>query len=47
MNALLRLTNYFADFTVFISNWLRTLSIYDKKRFQSNLMEQINQFLKS
>lgn len=32
MNALLRLTNYFADFTVFISNWLRTLSIYDKKK---------------
>ncbi len=32
MNALLRLTNYFADYTVFISNWLRTLSIYDKNK---------------
>tara|TARA_A100001035_G_scaffold274591_1_gene266783 strand:+ start:837 stop:1925 length:1089 start_codon:yes stop_codon:yes gene_type:complete len=38
MNALLRLTNYFADYTVFISNWLRTLSIYDKNKDSSVIL---------
>ena len=35
MNILLKAANYFADHTVFISSWLKTLDIYHKNKSSS------------
>ena len=38
MNILLKAANYFADHTVFISSWLKTLDIYHKNNFSTTIL---------